>query len=131
MKKIFIICLLFTASTLFAQNKGSIKGKVLDIEMNNEPILFAQVHLKGSANNTETNFHGNFEINNLDAGAYTVVISYIGYDTIEVPVIVEKNNITTIKEGLKVKTINMEDFSSLNDIDSNVVTYEASSTEKK
>jgi len=129
MKKLFLICLLFAVTTMFSQNKGSVKGKVLDIEMNNEPLLFAHIHIKGSDINTETNFHGNFEINNIDNGDYTLVISYIGYETVELPITIKNNTVTKINKGLKAKTISL-DASLLNELNSET-TYEVTATEKK
>ena len=97
----------------FSQTQGTIKGNVLDNEMQNEPLLFANVQLKGADKKTETNFHGNFEFNNIETGKYTLVVSYAGYETTEIPVEVLANNVTRVKQGLKAKTIDLTTILSL------------------
>jgi hypothetical protein len=45
---------------MVAQDKGVIKGQLLDKEMDNEPSSFASVFLKGTTIGTETDLDGNF-----------------------------------------------------------------------
>ncbi len=97
-------------SSIFAQDKGSISGKIIDLEMNNEPMLLANVQLKGQSEKVQTNFHGNFELKNIIAGDYTLVISYAGYNKLEIPVQVEKNKISEVQCGLSHKTIPLDHY---------------------
>ena len=62
------------------QQTTKIKGKVLD--NNGETIIGANVLVKGTTNGTITNLDGEYELN-APVGA-TLVVSYIGYKTIEV-----------------------------------------------
>jgi len=119
MKQVFLFCLLLIATNVFSQ-EGSIKGKILDVEMNNEPLLFANIQIKDTNYVAQTNFHGNFEIANLTTGDYTLVISYPGYETIEMLVTVENGIETKINNGLKAKTINMQDVSMLHELDNSI-----------
>lgn len=59
---------------------GIIKGRVYDA-LNNEPILFGNVIIKGSTKGTTTDENGNYEITNLEPGLYNLEVSYIGYKT--------------------------------------------------
>ena len=59
-----------------------VSGKVVDV--NGEPIIGANVKLKGSTNGTITDVDGNFTLNDVSGG--TLVVSFIGYKTLEVPV---------------------------------------------
>ena len=113
MKKLFLIGAFLVMGIGFSQTQGTIKGNVLDNEMQNEPLLFANVQLKGADKKTETNFHGNFEFNNIETGKYTLVVSYAGYETTEIPVEVLANNVTRVKQGLKAKTIDLTTILSL------------------
>ena len=61
MKNILFFGILLFTVNLFSQTQGTIKGTVYDEAMNNEPLLFANVQLKGATSSQETNFHGNFE----------------------------------------------------------------------
>ncbi|MEP3208243.1 MAG: carboxypeptidase-like regulatory domain-containing protein [Maribacter sp.] len=96
---LFVFTFLFSAM-LFSQNLGSIHGTVTDQALSNEPMLFANVQLKGSNTSYQTNFHGNFEISNVKPGEHTLVISYPGYDTEELAVVVQENNVSKIETDL-------------------------------
>lgn len=108
MKNYLALTLLFMTTLVFAQNQGTLRGTVLDQEMQNEPLLFAHVQVKEVDAKTETNFHGNFEFAALDSGEYTLVITYAGYETIEMPVTVKKDEITEVNLGMTAKQIRLE-----------------------
>ncbi len=102
-KSILLILFLFSVSFGLAQESGSIQGHITDGELQDEPLLFAQVSLKNTAFTTETNFHGNFELNNIEPGDYILTIDYLGYESVEVPVTVKNDLLTIVDRGLEVK----------------------------
>lgn len=61
---------------------GAIKGKIVD--SNGDPVIGANVKVKGTTNGTITDIDGNFALNNVSGG--TLTISFIGYKTLEIPV---------------------------------------------
>ncbi len=80
---LLIIILLASTFTAFAQNFGTLQGKVTDAETG-EPIIFGPVTLfKGGAQAAvaQTDIDGNYSVGNLDPGDYNVEISYVGYQT--------------------------------------------------
>lgn len=80
-----------------AQDTGSIAGKMIDKEVNDEPLAFANVLIKGTTKGTTSDFDGLYEISGLEPGNYTVVFSYLGYETVEIPdVQVEAGKVTTL-----------------------------------
>ncbi|MCP3932603.1 MAG: TonB-dependent receptor [Bacteroidetes bacterium] len=84
MKRLFTtIILLALAVFVFAQ--GSITGKVLDDDTG-EALIGASVVVKGTTTGTITDYDGSFTIGNLDAGNFTLVISYTGYSQMEMDV---------------------------------------------
>ncbi len=97
MKKFFtLIFLSFTALT-FSQGTGTIVGQLTDTDFNNEPLAFANAFIKGSTMGTTSDIDGLYEIKNVPVGTYTVVFSFVGYETVEIPnVVVENNKVTTI-----------------------------------
>lgn len=100
MNKTFIIILLLFSAIGFAQNKGTITGIVLDKEVDNTPLPFANVFIKGTTIGTTTEFEGNYSFQ-VSPGTYTLVFSFIGYQTIEVPnVIVSSGKTTTVNKTL-------------------------------
>lgn len=96
MKKLFAIVILLFG---FTANAQSISGKVFDVENANEPLPFADVYLKGTSIGTTTDFDGNYTLR-MDPGTYTLVISFIGYETIEVPVTLEVGQELTLNHNL-------------------------------
>lgn len=68
--------------TIVQQQAASITGKVTD--SNGEAIIGASIKVKGASSGTVTDIDGNFSLS-VPARA-TLIISYIGYKTLEVPV---------------------------------------------
>lgn len=91
-----------------AQDLISIRGTITDFEAQDEPLFFANVALKDSPVKVQTNFNGNFEMANIAPGSYTLVVSYLGYENLEVPVLVEANKTSIVQEVLHAKSIDME-----------------------
>lgn len=81
MKKFFITYFFF-ALTLFAQQTGSLSGKVTDAA-NGEPLPGVNIILKGTYYGTASDINGNFNITNISVGSYNVDISLIGYKTFQ------------------------------------------------
>ena len=104
-----VFFLLFTA-LLFSQEQGAVIGTILDKEMNNEPMLFAHVQIKNTPISVQTNFHGNFEIASIDPGNYTLLVSYLGYETLEISITIEDNKITQVISELESKKISLQDI---------------------
>jgi TonB-dependent receptor len=96
------ILLFFTFIIGYAQN-GSIVGKVQDKEANNDPLPFANVAIKGSTKGATTDFDGLYQIADVAPGTYTLVFSFVGYKTQEVPnVVVNAGKITNVDIILSV-----------------------------
>lgn len=76
--------LLLIATTVLAQTKSpALSGKV--ISKNNEKISYATVVLKGTTFGCSTNEQGMYYLD-APAGKYTLVVSALGYETVEKPV---------------------------------------------
>lgn len=79
-----LFVLLFSSiTTLFAQNPGSVSGKITD-GATKEPLPYVSIVLKDgvtvAASDVSTE-SGDFTIKNLPLKSYTVEISYMGYET--------------------------------------------------
>ena len=70
-----------TDAVAMVQQQVSLNGTVLDA--NGDPIIGANVMEKGTTNGTITDFDGKFTLS--VSRRATLVISYIGYKTLEVP----------------------------------------------
>ena len=63
------------------QQNGACKGVIIDDT--GEPVIGATVLVKGTTTGTTTDIDGNFTLNGIKVGS-TLVISYVGYEPIEV-----------------------------------------------
>lgn len=96
MKNLFAFIAFLCTAWLTAQT-GAIVGKLTDKELNDDPLAFANILIKGTTTGTTSDFDGLYEIPGLEPGTYVVVYSYLGYETIEIPnVVVEADKVTTI-----------------------------------
>ncbi len=94
MKKtlIFILSIIATA-TLFSQKTAAlVRGNVYDSN-GGQPVPFANVILRGTAQGATTDVNGFYQISNVKAGEYTLFVSFIGYDSIEIKVSVKEGEI--------------------------------------
>ncbi|HNA95273.1 MAG TPA: carboxypeptidase-like regulatory domain-containing protein, partial [Saprospiraceae bacterium] len=78
-----LLVVLLTINGIFAQNtlKGKIKGAA-----DNEPLIGATVLIKGTSEGANTDFDGIFELKTSRQVPFTIVVSYLGYDNVEVEV---------------------------------------------
>jgi len=111
MKRIYIALFLLVNTVVFSQSKGTISGTVLDKEFDNAPLPFANVFIKGTNIGTTTEFEGEYTLQ-ADPGTYTLVFSFIGYKTIEVPNVLVKADENTVVN----KTLSASEGVSLNEI---------------
>uniref|UniRef100_UPI003EBB749F carboxypeptidase-like regulatory domain-containing protein n=2 Tax=Cellulophaga TaxID=104264 RepID=UPI003EBB749F len=97
MRLLLLTFCLLTCLLSRAQETGSIVGKLTDKEMNDDPLAFANVLIKGTTKGATSDFDGLYEIANLEPGTYTIQFSYVGYETVEIPnVAVLAGKVTTI-----------------------------------
>lgn len=112
MKNILIIAFLLFGGQLQAQyqDTGTIKGIVTDKEFGDAPLPFANVIIKGSNTGTTTNHDGAYSVENLEPGSYTIVFSFIGYETRELPEVkVEAGEVTEINTRLGANTASLDE----------------------
>ena len=102
MKKLMLFALLICLTKVVAQDTGTIVGKLIDKEVNDEPLAFANVLIKGTTKGTTSDFDGLYQITDVEPGLYTLVFSYLGYETVELPnVEVTANKTTTVNVPMR------------------------------
>tara|TARA_R110002051_G_scaffold117009_1_gene190595 strand:- start:1250 stop:4237 length:2988 start_codon:yes stop_codon:yes gene_type:complete len=87
---------------LFSQSTISVSGTVTDNE--NQPLPGASVVLKGTTTGTQTDFDGNFVLDNVPSNG-VLLISYIGYTSKEISI----NNQTSILLSLQEDTQSLDE----------------------
>ncbi|OJJ22579.1 TonB-dependent receptor [marine bacterium AO1-C] len=90
-----VLCIIsLLTMVVFQVQSQALTGTVQD--QNNQPLVGVTVQVKNTQKGTQTDENGNFTIAQITNGNYTLVFSYIGYKTQEVPVSVSGNTTTTV-----------------------------------
>jgi len=101
MKKI-IIAFVLVSQLVSAQSIGTVKGMLTDGEVNNEPLPFANVFIKGTTTGGTSDFDGNYTLS-VPAGSHVLVFSFIGYQTVEKNIVIKEGGTLTINQQLSAK----------------------------
>ena len=97
MKNIITLLLLTITTISFSQEKGTISGVLTDKEFNNEPLAFANVIIKDTSIGVTTDIDGLYTIEDLDVGTYSVLFSYVGYETVVIDnIVIVANKVTNV-----------------------------------
>ena len=99
MRKLLLLVLVLMSNTVFSQT-GNIRGFVYEQE-SGEPIMFCNVFLKGTTIGAATDINGMYNISKVNAGNYTLVVTYIGYDTTKVNISLKGGQI--LSQNLEIK----------------------------
>lgn len=100
MNKILLLMLMFFNLISFSQNLGFVRGNITDSETG-EPLFAATIGVKGTSLGTTTDFDGKFEIS-IASNDITLIISYIGYNTMKIENIKIKSDDIYLLENIKL-----------------------------
>jgi iron complex outermembrane receptor protein len=92
---IVVLLTLINPASLFAQNRGTLQGKV--VTGNNEPADNVSIGLEGTSYGTTTKANGEYTFK-APAGSYKIIISYVGVERVEIPVTVTAGQTVTIPQ---------------------------------
>lgn len=105
-RNVLIVLLFFVYTTVFAHKDGplgTVRGTIRDGQTK-EALIGCTVRIDGTQLGVTTDIDGNFSIPNVPAGSQKIVISYVSYQTKEIPnVRVESGNTTVIETELTVE----------------------------
>ncbi|MDQ1770189.1 TonB-dependent receptor plug domain-containing protein [Labilibaculum sp. A4] len=79
---LFVLGITFIPSQAISQTHPAVKGRLVAKE-SGKPIAFATVVLKESLKWSTTNLNGEFSIDNVPNGEYTIMVSCLGYQKIQ------------------------------------------------
>lgn len=111
-KMVMILSIILTSfnTMLYSQSKteANIYGHVLDA-MTHEHMPFVNIYLKGTTYGTSTNDNGHYLMEHLPVGKHTIVVSFMGYKTIEQEVNLEANRSVEMNFTLEENSVLMRD----------------------
>ncbi len=88
----FVLALLISAAA-FAQ--GTVTGKLVDAD-NGDALISASVIVEGTSIGTLSDFDGNFTLTDVPTGTQTLVVTYIGYNTLNKTIEVKDGGTTEV-----------------------------------
>jgi len=88
---------------------GSVKGKVTD-SATGEGLVGASVLLRGTYLGASTDAKGNYTIDNIKPGKYTIAVTYIGYATISKTVVVSADQIKDVNFAIKQSKVDLDEI---------------------
>ncbi len=108
LSNILLLLVFICAPILYAQN-GAIKGVIKDVQTKN-PLPYANIILLKTSLGTASDENGNYLIQNVPLGKYTLKISYIGYNNQEISVDVKPgktlvHNIMLVTKAIQGQTV--------------------------
>ena len=108
MKKFFFFLLITFFSTISYSQNATIRGFVYD-KSTGEPIMFCNVFLQGTTIGAPTDVNGMYNISKVVAGEYNLVVTYLGYDTTQVKIILNDNQILTKNLEIQESSIKLNE----------------------
>ena len=85
----------------------------MDKKLDVEALIYANVSIKGTSVKTESDSNGLFQLEKLKEGNYTLVFSFIGYETKELNVQVNSGRSTEVNISLVASTVSLNELNSL------------------
>lgn len=93
--KWIILIILFSCSVILSQNTGSIKGTIID-KNTKEALPGVNIIIEGTYYGAATDFNGNYIIDKITPGVYTIKVTLIGFKQILFTGIEVQNNKSTL-----------------------------------
>ena len=102
------ILALLASPALLAQN-GTIRGFIYE-KGSGEPVIFTNVYLKGTTIGAATDVNGYFSITKVPSGTHVLMVTTLGYDTLQKNVTIARDQIITEKLFLEKKSVTLKTF---------------------
>lgn len=96
---IFLLCSISLTGAQ-AQSTGNIEGQVFDLQ-SSEALTGVNIVLQGTNYGAATDINGNYRIENIPSGSYTLIATYLGYENIEQEINIEGGQ--TLELDLEMK----------------------------
>ena len=108
LKRILLLAIWMVIAIVGKSQTGVIKGIISDANTK-ESLIGATVVIQGTTKGASSDFDGNFQIDNVKAGSYNLVISYISYDNQIVRAVVTEGKETILNFALKSASLDIDE----------------------
>ena len=100
------VCLVLSAGASSQGSKGTIRGRVTDAS--GAALVGAEVLLQQNGASVVTDAQGQFFLNDLDPGTYTVEISYVGFTPMKKDTGVVAGQTASLDTKMEVESVNLQ-----------------------
>ncbi|MBK7028814.1 MAG: carboxypeptidase-like regulatory domain-containing protein [Bacteroidales bacterium] len=107
---LLFLAIFFLATSEGFSQTGTIRGFVYDKETG-EPIIFTNVYLFKTPYGASTDVNGYFTISRVPDGNYSLLVTYLGFDTLREQVLIKGNTVITKKLFLSKASYALEGIS--------------------
>lgn len=104
-KTLFLLFIVIT--TLVSAQTGSIRGFVYD-KTTGEPMMLTNIMIENTQIGTTTDVNGYFVLSKIKTGNYSIKVTSLGYETVILPIQIEKNKVHALKIDLSPSATELE-----------------------
>ncbi len=106
---VFITPFLLSATVAFAQTTatGMVRGFVYEKD-NGEPVIFTNVYFRRTSIGAATDVNGYFVISRIPPGSYTLLVTSLGFDTLQLPITIKAGDVITRNLYLSKSAVQLE-----------------------
>jgi len=99
--------ILVSLSTTAQAQEAAVRGFVYEAS-NGEPVIFCNVYLQGTTYGGSTDINGYFSITKVPAGKYTLLVTFLGYDTLSQEIVLKPDDVLNRKFNLVQSSVSLE-----------------------
>ena len=92
LRVLYLSVALLLLSVAATAQKGTVRGNIFDKDTG-EPIIYGNVILEGTTYGNNTDLDGFFSLSGIPVGNYTLMATYLGYDTVRVDVAIKDGSL--------------------------------------
>lgn len=85
---------------------GTVRGFVYE-EESGEPVIFTNVYFLKTSLGAPTDENGYFAITRVPPGEYILMVTYVGFDTLQIPMTIKANDLITKKLYLRSRAVEL------------------------
>lgn len=106
-RSLSVVIIVFASVVISVAQTATVRGFIYE-EESGEPAIFSNVYLKGTNLGGSSDVNGYFLISRIPPGNYTLTATYLGYDTISIPISLEADQIMDRKLLLYKSSVSLE-----------------------
>ena len=99
--------ILVSLSTTAQAQEAAVRGFVYEASTG-EPVIFCNVYLQGTTYGGSTDINGYFSITKVPAGKYTLLVTFLGYDTLSQEIVLKPDDVLNRKFNLVQSSVSLE-----------------------